>query len=989
MNAEPAIALERPARPYPGLRPFEANEWSIFFGRERMIDEVIERLAVNNLVLIHGASGSGKSSLVRAGVMPKLERQHQRRDSPWLTCTMRPSGGPLWNLAAEFARLEGSAGDSKRIATIVGQFSARDASLVSIAGRLDGLAGKSLCVLVDQFEELFRFEKHTSREEAEVFVDLIVRAAAADENTSTGTNVHVIVTMRSEFLGECARFDGLAEAINQTQYLVPRMDDDALMRAVCRPATLFRGVVDDGLARRLIGSVRGRVDELPLLQHGLMLMWAEAVKRTPPDQRVVLDGAIVDKAGGLAGLLSEHADAVTGAVAPDPSSGRIVERVFRELTDVSAENSAIRRPRRFADLAAATGASPEQLRPIIDAFRAPDVAFLTPYSPAPIEAATEIDISHEALIRNWRRVSLDNDGWLKQEFDDGLAWRSLLTEAEAFEKDPALVLSPAATKYRSGLYEMHNEHWSLRYGGGWPLVGGLLEASRNAAEQALKKEALARKKDQRAHALIASLALLALAAAVVMSVEWQTASVAESRLRVQDGQLQNALNEVKLDKENLQGGLDRERKLVRQVEMDNQSIHAALDSEKSARANLEQEDEKLTEEKKQLEDVDKLTETFFIGLTKSGRDCPSMTPDADLVEKTKLVAEQGNGSADFFLGVLFQCGLGVPKSVAEAVRWHTKAADLGNPIAMRTLGILAQSGMGGPLDVMKARDWYQKAANKGDAVAMTLIGSFYYFGRGGVSLDYGQAHGWFQKAADAAVAEAMTFLGYSYEYGQGVSPDYAQALTWYEKAADARNPAAMERLGAFFALGKSGPRDKAKAHEWFQKASDAGDPSAKRDLVNFDFLPQLEAARTADAAKNYAVVAQIDKELAREIEVDERRKTRSAGPRTAEELGYLSFDELMIGDFSGALDAAVRAHKLAPDKIWIEINHAHALAFLGHLPEAKEIYLSHREEDDGLGAGSTWREDVVEDFADFRRVGLPYPAPLMQEIEAKLSSGDK
>ena len=80
------IAAERPSQPYPGLRPFEASEWSIFFGRERMIDEVIERLARDRLVVIHGASGSGKSSLVRAGVMPKLARQHLRHGAPWVTC---------------------------------------------------------------------------------------------------------------------------------------------------------------------------------------------------------------------------------------------------------------------------------------------------------------------------------------------------------------------------------------------------------------------------------------------------------------------------------------------------------------------------------------------------------------------------------------------------------------------------------------------------------------------------------------------------------------------------------------------------------------------------------------------------------------------------------------------------------------------------------------------------------------------------------------
>ena len=89
------VSATRPPFPYPGLRPFEIEEWLIFFGRETMIDEVIGRLAREHLVLIHGASGSGKSSLVRAGVLPKLARQHLRHGAQWLTCAMRPSGGPL------------------------------------------------------------------------------------------------------------------------------------------------------------------------------------------------------------------------------------------------------------------------------------------------------------------------------------------------------------------------------------------------------------------------------------------------------------------------------------------------------------------------------------------------------------------------------------------------------------------------------------------------------------------------------------------------------------------------------------------------------------------------------------------------------------------------------------------------------------------------------------------------------------------------------
>ena len=350
-----AFSSQRPPKPYPGLRPFEAAEWSIFFGRERMVEDVIDRLAAHGLVLVHGASGAGKSSLVRAGVMPKLARQHMRHGAPWLTCAMRPSGGPLWNLATEIARLTGRADDDAFVGAIVGHFSVRGATLAGVFGGIGGQAGQSVCLLADQFEELFRFEKETSREEAETFVDLL-SGAAARESEALGpgeADVRVVVTMRSEFLGDCARFDGLAETINRTQYLVPRMDEDALMRAVRRPAMLYGGIVPEDVARRLIGPVRGREDELPLLQHGLMLMWDDAAARTPSGGRITLSDALVDKAGGLGELLSNHADEVLAAVAGDGRRERVAQMTFRALTDVNAEGSAIRRPRRFSDLVAA------------------------------------------------------------------------------------------------------------------------------------------------------------------------------------------------------------------------------------------------------------------------------------------------------------------------------------------------------------------------------------------------------------------------------------------------------------------------------------------------------------------------------------------------------------------------------------------------------------------------------------------------------------
>ena len=297
-------------------------------------------------------------------------------------------------------------------------------------------------------------------------------------------DVRVIITMRSEFLGECAGFEGLAEAINRTHYLVPRMDRDGLMRAIRRPAQLYGGEVSADLAERLIAEARGSEDELPLIQHGLMMIWEHAAQARLPGTKITPDTSLLDAAGGLSTLLSNHADRVMAHVAPDQISELSVERLFRALTDVNVEGQAIRRPQAFADLVKVTGAAPEKLQDIIEAFRAENVSFLTPYAPALIEDATVVDISHGALIRSWRKIADPTNGWLKKEFDDGLIWRSLSVEAKGFEANPKHVLSATALEVRRSWLEQKTESWSQRHGGNWDLVGKLVTASAKARRKA-------------------------------------------------------------------------------------------------------------------------------------------------------------------------------------------------------------------------------------------------------------------------------------------------------------------------------------------------------------------------------------------------------------------------------------------------------------------------------------------------------------------------
>jgi Novel STAND NTPase 1 len=130
-------------------------------------------------------------------------------------------------------------------------------------------------------------------------------------------------------------------------------------------------------------------------------------------------------------------------VAPDPERQKIVEHLFRALTDINAEGSAIRRPQTLAELTAVTGSDEQTLREIINTFRAEGVSFLTPYGKASIEPDSLIDISHEALIRCWGKIADEKEGWLQREFQDRLIWQSLRMQAVEFAKSREQVLSPA------------------------------------------------------------------------------------------------------------------------------------------------------------------------------------------------------------------------------------------------------------------------------------------------------------------------------------------------------------------------------------------------------------------------------------------------------------------------------------------------------------------------------------------------------------------
>ncbi len=485
-----------PPRPYPGLRPFETDEWPVFFGRERMADEVVARLVRQRIVFVHGDSGCGKSSLVRAGVFAQL--LSGSAGGPWRTATALPRRTPLWNVAAALARFDDVADDDANVfewrrALNFGRH-APDALTELRRGRG---APQPACLLIDQFEELFQHAQREGPDEAQRLIETLI---AWHERPPEG--LYAILTMRSEYLGACGRFPGFAEMVNATQYLLPRMDHEDMLRAIREPARLYDGEVTRELAERLIADAGGGQDQLPLIQHGLMRLHRRHAADTAGPWELGL--AAFPGSGGLAGLLSEHADEVAAQCRPALAAvgaERAVEDLFRALTDCNPDGQPIRRPQTLKQLAETTGTSEAVLRPVIDAFRADGVSFLTTASGAALAPGDLIDIGHEALIRCWRALAEPSDGWLVRELRTGLVWRSLLVQAESFEQDPRNVLSAATTDERESWLKRRNSRWAERYGGGWDRVQRLIDASCAARDRERAEAAAALRKAGRERAL--------------------------------------------------------------------------------------------------------------------------------------------------------------------------------------------------------------------------------------------------------------------------------------------------------------------------------------------------------------------------------------------------------------------------------------------------------------------------------------------------------
>lgn len=416
--------------PFPGLRPFSIDEYHLFFGREGQVDEVLAKLAANRFITVVGYSGSGKSSLMYCGLVPTLYGGFlTEAGTTWNVIISRPGTSPIDNLAASIVRATSKFHEQTEEDNLVNKAVASSLlktdreGLVKAVENLQKVQEKNTLILIDQFEELFRYSEsddHEASEEAKLYVNLLLEACR-----QTNSPIYVAITMRSDYVGDCTKFPGLTQLINKSNYLVPQMSRDQKRVAIEGPVAVGGGEISNRLTKRLLNEIGDNQDQLPILQHALMRTWDYWVRTREANEP--MDVRHYNSVGRISQALSQHANEAYDELSAKEKV--IAEILFKSLTQRTNDVFGMRRQVRLKLVAELANVTDDEVIGVVDKFRQSGRSFLMPPSGVSLHSDSIIEISHESLMRIWTRLKK----WVDEEYESAQMYRRLSEAAAMYQ----------------------------------------------------------------------------------------------------------------------------------------------------------------------------------------------------------------------------------------------------------------------------------------------------------------------------------------------------------------------------------------------------------------------------------------------------------------------------------------------------------------------------------------------------------------------------
>ncbi len=573
--------------PFPGLRPFGFEESHLFFGREGQSDEVLLNLAKHRFSAVIGASGSGKSSLMYCGLIPILYGGFMTQaGADWTVFVTRPGITPIDNLAntivskdEQNATLdEEEISISRTLTSTILRSSSM--GLVDAIKQYGYTENKNIFILVDQFEELFRFinsdDKSNALNEAAAFVNLLIKSINQDE-----VPIYVALTMRSDFIGECSQFPELTHIINRSHYLIPQMTREQQRLAIEGPIAVGGGIVTKRLVQQLLNDVGNNADQLPVLQHALMRTWDYWIKNREGEESIDLRHYIA--VGRINEALSQHANEAYSELSKRQKE--ICEVLFKTLTEKSSDNIGIRRAAKLSEIAEIADASEKEVNAVIDVFRQPGRSLLMPPSNVNLHSDSIVEISHESLMRIWQRLK----NWVNEEAESANMYRRLSEAAEMYQVGKTGLWRPPDLQLALNWQRKQKPTavWAHRYNPYFERAILFLEISKNAFENEQKSKELLQKRMIRRTKIVALiLGLFAIISAAFFVFGWVQKGIAEENLaksleneRIANEQRERAETNAEIAEREKEAADEQRQEAIRQSQIAQEQRQIAVRNE--------------------------------------------------------------------------------------------------------------------------------------------------------------------------------------------------------------------------------------------------------------------------------------------------------------------------------------------------------------------------------------------------------------------------
>ena len=524
--------------PFPGLRPFAPEDSDLFFGREAESDEVILKLLKNRYISVIGTSGTGKSSLIYGGVLPKIMNLKIGESSIWRIISFRPGNDPFGNLADALSNGITDSGQ-KRIErdVILSELLNNPGSFSEVVRKYLIKPDDNVFLVIDQFEELFRYfspgKSEISHDTAIKFVEFLVNSVIKPD-----MNVFIIVTMRSEYLGECSHYKDLTRLINNSNYLVPDMGTENLREVIEKPVNFAGAKIEPKLVEALLNDIGERAGQLPLVQHAMMRTWTHWQELDEPDKPI--SKADYDSVGSINNAVSFHAEETYEEL--NQQGKEICAILFKTITRKGSDNKGLRHPSDIETIKSVAGCSKEELIDVIDKFRSPSRSFITPQADVVLSDDSVIDLQNECLIRVWDRLK----DWINDE-DSSMQMYLRISEASAlYQQGKTGLCRPPDLQLAINWRDKHNPKlsWAVQYNPAFERAMVYLRTSEKAyLEEEQNRIRLQKRKVKRNRQISRVLGIVVLAAVGIMLFEYVQRLTAERQTILAEKQRIEAVRE--------------------------------------------------------------------------------------------------------------------------------------------------------------------------------------------------------------------------------------------------------------------------------------------------------------------------------------------------------------------------------------------------------------------------------------------------------------